>query len=200
MLGYSKTEDLLGKNLHNLIHHTRPGGSPYPVEQCHILVALWHHDATHIDDEVIWRADGTAFPAEYWSHPIWKGKQAIGSVAPFVDITERKRAAQWTCLLTRAIEISRELIGIADAQGRLIYANPAFQEALGFSKEEILEKPFTDLVSVNNPPAILEEIRTKSSSEGGWRGDCLAPRKDGTDLPISLSSSQITEAPGHAAA
>jgi hypothetical protein len=53
------------------------------------------------------------------------------------------------------------LIGIADAQGRLIYGNPAFQEALGFSKEELLEKPFTDSVSVNNPPAVLRKFAPK---------------------------------------
>lgn len=79
MLGYSKADDLLGKDLHNLIHHTRPDGSPYPVEQRHILEAFWHGDTAHIDDEVIWRRQNHSWP-NTGLIPFWQGKQAIGSV------------------------------------------------------------------------------------------------------------------------
>ncbi len=34
MLGYTREEDLVGKSLHPLIHHTHPDGRPYPKEQC----------------------------------------------------------------------------------------------------------------------------------------------------------------------
>jgi PAS domain S-box-containing protein len=35
LLGYSKAADVLGLNMHNLIHHTRADGTAYPAEQCH---------------------------------------------------------------------------------------------------------------------------------------------------------------------
>jgi two-component system CheB/CheR fusion protein len=51
-------------------------------------------EGTHVDDDVIWRADGTAFPAEYWSHPIVRGNEVIGAVVTFLDVSERRQAEQ----------------------------------------------------------------------------------------------------------
>ena len=53
-----------------------------------------HREGSHVDDEVIWRADGTSFPAEYWSHPILRNDEVIGAVVTFLDVTERRRAEQ----------------------------------------------------------------------------------------------------------
>ncbi len=91
MLGYTDLEQLLGRNMHNLIHHSYPDGSPMNVENCHIYRAFREGRGMHRDDEVLWRADGASFPAEYWSHPqIVKGEVA-GAVVTFTDITERKQ-------------------------------------------------------------------------------------------------------------
>ena len=49
-----------------------------------------HREQAHVDDEVLWRADGTSFPAEYWSHPIVRNDEVIGAVVTFLDITERR--------------------------------------------------------------------------------------------------------------
>ncbi|HYL80615.1 MAG TPA: PAS domain S-box protein, partial [Candidatus Acidoferrum sp.] len=92
ILGYPDPRDLLGRNMHDLIHHTRSDGTPSPVEDCHIYGALQHGHATHADDEVLWRADGTSFPAEYWSHPVRRGETLIGCVVTFLDITQRQQA------------------------------------------------------------------------------------------------------------
>jgi signal transduction histidine kinase len=46
----------------------------------------------HVDDEVLWRANGTSFPAEYWCYPQWKGQEVVGAVVAFFDITARKLA------------------------------------------------------------------------------------------------------------
>ena len=45
----------------------------------------------HVDDEIMFRADGTSFPAEYWSYPMFQDGELVGCVLTFVDITERKR-------------------------------------------------------------------------------------------------------------
>jgi two-component system sensor histidine kinase/response regulator len=93
-LGYEDPKDLLGKNVHAMVHHTRPDGTPYPVEECHIYEAFRVGHGTHIDDEVFWRKDGTSFPTEYWSRPIHRGDELIGSVVTFVDVTQRRQAEQ----------------------------------------------------------------------------------------------------------
>lgn len=91
-LGYSEPSDLIGRNMHNLIHHTKSDLSPFPVEECEIFKAFKEGKFSHVDTEVMWRKDRTSFPAEYWSYPILREKKIIGSVVTFLDITERKKA------------------------------------------------------------------------------------------------------------
>src|SRR6266853_2774644 len=94
MLGYQTPEDLVGKKLHTIIHHTHADGTPYAEENCTISAALRKGEGIHSDEEVFWRADGSSFPAEYWAHPIRKEGEIVGAVVTFLDITERKRAEE----------------------------------------------------------------------------------------------------------
>jgi PAS domain S-box-containing protein len=93
MLG-RRTEDVLGRNMHELMHHSHADGSHYPEADCPIYNAFRQGLPCRIDGEVLWRADGSHFPAEYSSHPVVEGGQVRGAVATFVDITERKRAEE----------------------------------------------------------------------------------------------------------
>jgi two-component system CheB/CheR fusion protein len=94
LLGYDSPAALIGRNMHAVAHHTRADGSPYPPEQSAIHEAMRNRGQAHEDTEVLWRADGTSFPAEYWSHPILRDGEVIGAVVTFLDITERRRADQ----------------------------------------------------------------------------------------------------------
>src|SRR6202030_3382329 len=70
--------------------------SPYPVSECRINQAFREGKGTHVDDEVLWRADGSSFPVEYWSNPMHRNGDPIGTVVTFVEISERKRSeAEW---------------------------------------------------------------------------------------------------------
>ena len=75
----------------SLIHHSRRDGSHYPTEECLINQVFRDEKGRHGDDEVLWRADGTSFPAEYWANPIHRDGKLIGAVVTFLDITDRKR-------------------------------------------------------------------------------------------------------------
>ncbi|MCH8290034.1 PAS domain S-box protein, partial [Candidatus Poribacteria bacterium] len=92
LLEYDDVSDLLGQNMHALIHHTHPDGTPYPVEECKIYQAFREGKGVHVDDELLWRKDGTRFAAEYWSYPVHREDQRVGCVVTFVDITARKQA------------------------------------------------------------------------------------------------------------
>jgi PAS domain S-box-containing protein len=92
MLGYKDESELLGKNMHNLMHYSYPDGSAYPVDKCHIFQAFYEKRGTHIDDEVFWRKDGSSFASEYWSHPIFKEDICMGAVVTFLDISAKKLA------------------------------------------------------------------------------------------------------------
>jgi len=98
MLGYG-SDEVLGRNMHDLIHHAHPDGTRYPVDDCPIFRAFIQGEPCRIDSEVLWRRDGTSFPAEYSSHPIVDAGVVRGAVVAFVDISERKLADE---LLRRA--------------------------------------------------------------------------------------------------
>jgi two-component system sensor histidine kinase/response regulator len=93
LIGYAPKE-VLGRNMHDLIHHSRADGSPYPVDECPIFRAFRRGFACRVGDEVFWRRDRTAFPVEYSSHPLRSGDAVEGAVVTFTDITERKRAEE----------------------------------------------------------------------------------------------------------
>ncbi len=84
------TKELLGRPLHDILHHTKPNGAPYPLEECPIHAALEDGATRSRDDEVFWRKDGTSFPVDYVSTPILQEGEVVGSVVTFKDITERK--------------------------------------------------------------------------------------------------------------
>ena len=91
MLGYQSPNEMLGKNLHDLIHHTRADGRPYPREECPQVKTLVSGTAVNFNTEVYWRKDGTSFPVEVWCHPFGRDGKADGAVVTFIDISERKR-------------------------------------------------------------------------------------------------------------
>ncbi len=103
-LGYDRVEELLGQNMHNLMHHTRPDGAAYPMHECRIYEAFRLGEGVHVDDEFLWKADGSSFPAEYRSFPVRRDGELVGSVVTFLDITERERVAE--ALRTQQAELT----------------------------------------------------------------------------------------------
>lgn len=92
MLGYDSPEQLMGKDMHQLMHHSHADGTPYPVADCraHRFFSSTKPEQTLVDDEVFWRRDGTSFPVSYSAHPIMEEGQKIGIVCTFADISERR--------------------------------------------------------------------------------------------------------------
>ena len=98
MLGY-RAEELLGRNMHELVHHTRTDGKPYPEAECPIRGSVEDLTSVRVANEVFWRKDGTSFPVEYVARPQiegpsaagmdTKGGRAVGVVVAFTDISER---------------------------------------------------------------------------------------------------------------
>lgn len=78
--------------MHNLMHHSRADGTPFPLEECQMYKGLSKNKGTHASDEVFWRRDGSSFPVEYWSYPVVLEGKSIGAVVTFLDITDRRFA------------------------------------------------------------------------------------------------------------
>ena len=90
LLGYADLKDLLGKDVHALMHHSHEDGRKYSREKCRILHALLEGEGVHVNDEVMWRADGSSFPVEYWSYPMRRNGDVVGAVVTFLDVSERR--------------------------------------------------------------------------------------------------------------
>lgn len=123
-------QQVLGQNMHILTHHSHADGAHYPMDDCPIYNAFRQGQPCRIDSEVFWRQDGSSFPVEYSSYPVFDQGQVRGAVVTFVDITERKRAedalhqakdeleqrvAERTHALETALQQLRELAAWSDA-------------------------------------------------------------------------------------
>ena len=104
MTGWTE-DDILGNPIHDMHHHTRADGSPYPREECPIYAASRDGRVYQGDDEVFWRKDGSSFPVEYTSTPIYQDEQLAGAVVVFKDITRRKNTERE--LLDAYAEVAR---------------------------------------------------------------------------------------------
>jgi PAS domain S-box-containing protein len=104
MTGYT-SDDIIGQVLHDLIHHTRPDGTPYPMAECPIDRALPEHIVIRGHEDVFLRKDGTFFPVRCAASPIIRHGVAIGTVIEVQDITEQKQAEQQLSAALAAKEV-----------------------------------------------------------------------------------------------
>jgi two-component system NtrC family sensor kinase len=134
MLGYSDSSVLLGRNMHEIMHHIHADGTPYPKEQCRVCDAYREGRGVHVDSELLWRSDGTGFPAEYWSYPIISDEGVIGAVVTFLDITRRREAEQekenLLVTLKALVDHMPEGVFLLDVSGEVVMANPVAIEHL----------------------------------------------------------------------
>lgn len=101
-------DDLIGKSMHTILHHSQADGTFYPREACPIYAAFKEGTIRRVDNEVFWRKDGTSFPVEYISTPMHNEKgELVGSVVTFRDITQRKLSES---ILQRANEELEERV------------------------------------------------------------------------------------------
>ena len=94
LLRYSSQAGVLGRNIHDVVHHTRRDGSPYPANDCALQKEFLGGRTFHVTNELFWRSDGTSFDAEVWCHPLLQQGEMMGAVVTFVDITERKKTEE----------------------------------------------------------------------------------------------------------
>ncbi len=198
MLGFS-TEELIGQPSHAIIHHHKPDGSLYPREECPMYAAYTRGEASRIDDEFLWRKDGSGFPVEYGANPIVKDERVLGAVVSFSDITVRKQ--QETELQTQhsALESAANAIVITDNKGTIQWVNQAFTQLTGYEREEAIGQNPRVLKSGVHEREFFENLWRTVLGGSVWHGTLTNKRKDGvlyqeemTITPVRSKQGQIT--------
>jgi len=107
MTGWS-AEETIGENIHYKHHHTKADGTTYHHHDCPIYAAINDGEVHEVDNEVFWRKDGSSFPVEYTSTPIYEQGVLAGAVVVFKDISERKEAEQRLLGAFKEVEALKE--------------------------------------------------------------------------------------------
>jgi PAS domain S-box-containing protein len=213
MLGY-RPEELAGKNLHDIIHHTRSDGTPYPRGECPIDNTSQRGPAVRVDGEVFWRKDGTCFSVGYSSYPAVEEGVLKGTVLTFADVTTRRQAAEERERLTvelqrRAAELDATISSLADGvlicgpAGEVVRMNRAAEEMLGYSNGE-WRRHSTDwakLLRAETPagepfPPDDMPIARALQGETAKGAIMLLRRTDGNALWVSASAAPIESVDG----
>lgn len=151
LLGYADEAELIGKNAHRQIHHTKPDGSDYSATQSGMFRAQNDGHQLHEDVDVLWTKTGNALPVELWFYPLYENAEVTGSVVTFIDISkalhlEALRAASEQ-KFHHLMNTSPDAVLVSDFAGVLQYVNQAALDLLGYSRQELLEKSYFSLVT-----------------------------------------------------
>ena len=143
MLGYKRQEEVIGKKLHDVIHHSHPDGSKYPKVDCPIYRTAQTGQPAHVDDEVFFRIDGSSFPVEYWAYPIMRDGELRGAVTTFIDITDRKEAERAVRASEKQLRFVADhtetiLLAQCDAEERFCFVNAPYAARYGKTREELI--------------------------------------------------------------
>jgi PAS domain S-box-containing protein len=140
MLAFQSEGNVIGKDLHDVIHHSRPDGTPYPRDECPIYKVTQSGNHVHVVDEVFFRTDGGRFPVEYWARPIVRDGEIQGAVCTFVDLTERKRAEARQELLNRELahRVKNTLAMVQAIVGQTLRTSATPREAIGSVSQRLI--------------------------------------------------------------
>jgi PAS domain S-box-containing protein len=140
MVGW-ELDEMIGKSQHELIHHTKPDGSPFLVKDCYIYAAFKDGKIHHVDNELFWRKDGSCFPVEYVSTPIKDDEgKLLGAVVTFKDISVRKEAER--ALKQANTDLQAALIEVETLKAKLEQENKYLQQEIKLTNnfEEIISQ------------------------------------------------------------
>lgn len=198
MLGWH-AEELIGRNIHGVIHHSKCDGSRYPMRHCPIYAAFRDGEVHQVDDEVFWRKDGTSFPVQYTSTPIRDQGRLVGAVVVFRDISDRKRAEDRLRSALAEVEALRNRLELENAYlQEEIRAERNHKHIVGRSAAVIntvrqieLVAPTDAYVLITGESGTGKELIARAIHESSRRRDRPLIRVNCASIPSELFESEF---------
>jgi PAS domain S-box-containing protein len=189
-------EEILGRHMHDVTHHTYPDGRPFPREECSGLKVLREGKALIDHHDCFIRKDGTFFDVVYSSSVLRTADKPTGLVVVFRDITERKRAEEEIRFQARLLDAVEQAVIATDLNGTVIFWNSFAETLYGWPAAEALG---ADILDLTPSPALRQqaaEILSSLQSGQSWTGELETQRRDGTVFPALITDSPILDADG----
>ena len=143
-------------------------------------------------------ADGRRIFLDLYERPIIKDGKVVGIQGVAHDITESRQRQRELIRLSSAVASLVETVIITDLDHRIIYANPASIELLGYRPEELIGRDSREIFDKipGNPPNLTELIR-KEVVKGVWKGEVFDRKKDGTIISVALTMTALKDDEGN---
>jgi PAS domain S-box-containing protein len=187
-LGYTKNE-VIGSNI-------RKFAAPEKTSEINDNISKILDGKTLIHEVPNRRKNGTFSVVALYETFISLPDGTPGILTVSNDITEKKHSQERMLTLSRALESIGECVTITDYQNKIIYINKAFCSTYGYNENEIIGKD----ISILRPPLSKSYSREEILSEtilGGWTEELINIKKDGSEFPIELSTSNIKDESGN---
>jgi diguanylate cyclase (GGDEF)-like protein/PAS domain S-box-containing protein len=195
MVGYIP-EELIQIPMHSTVHHSYADGTHYPTELCPMHATLVDGKPRIGADEVLWRKDGSSFPVDYSSYPIFQHGALDGAVVVFEDITERKQKDEALTLASSVYQSSNDGIVVSDENNLILDVNPAFTKITGYTLEEVRGRNPRMFQSGKHDREFFEQMWQSILETGHWQGEVWDKLKNGELQAKWLSISVIRHADG----
>lgn len=202
ILGW-RSEDLLGKSHHEIVHHHRSNGAEYPEDECPIYLSYKDGLVHKGNDEVFWKKDNTPLAVEYVSTPIVEKDKLVGAVVIFRDITKQLRDDEERARLQRRFKLILDSAGNGifglDQKGKVTFVNEAALLMLGFTEDEILNKSHHKLVHHTHgdgsefPENECPIYMACRDGQVHFSSEDIFWRKDGSHFEVEYISTPIKE-------
>lgn len=174
-----------------------PDGTPMPLEQCPMAIALKEGRVIQGVEAIAERPDGTRVWFTPYPTPLHDTNgRIVGGINMLIDTTERKRADEMQARLAAIVESSDDAIVSKDLNGIIMTWNAGAVRLFGYTADEAVGRPITIVIPpdrLNEEPEILRRIRRGERVD---HFETVRRHKNGALVDISLTVSPVMDSRG----